>query len=154
MAPVWRYFALYVLWFAGVYVYNYAIKDLQANPMEYQFIRDPISGLRIKISSEHAIIGRWLNEEIGKDKVAMVQALIASVKTSFEPVTLKGQEIDLILSKDEALFEAHALHQDSEDLIAYQDDDLMLEENDLSSGCGFEDFIDLIESWYEFISNR
>ncbi|KAF7777425.1 hypothetical protein PMAN_a2693 [Pseudoalteromonas marina] len=122
--------------------------------MEYQFIRDPISGLRIKISSEHAIIGRWLNEEIGKDKVAMVQALIVSVKTSFEPVTLKGQEIDLILSKDEALFEAHALHQDSEDLIAYQDDDLMLEENDLSSGCGFEDFIDLIESWYEFTSNR
>ncbi len=122
--------------------------------MEYQFIRDPISGLRIKISSEHAIIGRWLNEEIGKDKVAMVQALIVSAKTSFEPVTLKGQEIDLILSKDEALFEAHALHQDSEDLIAYQDDDLMLEENDLSSGCGFEDFIDLIESWAEFTSNR
>ena len=122
--------------------------------MEYQFIRDPISGLRIKISSEHAIIGRWLNEEIGKDKVAMVQAHIVSVKTSFEPVTLKGQEIDLILSKDEALFEAHALHQDSEDLIAYQDDDLMLEENDLSSGCGFEDFIDLIESWAEFTSNR
>ncbi|AUL74044.1 hypothetical protein ATS72_010750 [Pseudoalteromonas sp. 13-15] len=122
--------------------------------MEYQFIRDPISGLRIKISSEHAIIGRWLNEEIGKDKVAMVQALIVSVKTSFEPVTLKGQEIDLILSKDEALFEAHALHQDSEDLIAYQDDDLMLEENDLSSGCGFEDFVDLIESWAEFTSNR
>ena len=151
---MWRYFALYVLWFADVYIYNYAIKDLQANPMEYQFIRDPISGLRIKISSEHAIIGRWLNEEIGKDKVAMVQALIASVKTSFEPVTLKGQEVDLILSKDEALFEAHALHQDSEDLIAYQDDDLMLEENDLSSGCGFEDFIDLIESWYEFTSNR
>ena len=122
--------------------------------MEYQFIRDPISGLRIKISSEHAIIGRWLNEEIGKDKVAMVQALIVSVKKSFEPVTLKGQEIDLILSKDEALFEAHALHQDSEDLIAYQDDDLMLEENDLSSGCGFEDFVDLIESWAEFTSNR
>ncbi|TMP12551.1 hypothetical protein CWC11_00220 [Pseudoalteromonas sp. S3178] len=122
--------------------------------MEYQFIRDPISGLRIKISSEHAIIGRWLNEEIGKDKVAMVQALITSVKTSYEPVTLKGQEIDLILSKDEALFEAHALHQDSEDLVAYQDDDLMLEENGLSSGCGFEDFIDLIESWSEFSGSK
>ncbi|GEB73221.1 MULTISPECIES: YacL family protein [Pseudoalteromonas] len=122
--------------------------------MEYQFIRDPISGLRIKISSEHAIIGRWLNEEIGKDKVAMVQALITSVKTSYEPVTLKGQEIDLILSKDEALFEAHALHQDSEDLVAYQDDDLMLEENGLSSGCGFEDFIDLIESWAEFSGSK
>ncbi|MGB2707803.1 MAG: YacL family protein, partial [Pseudoalteromonas nigrifaciens] len=54
--------------------------------MEYQFIRDPISGLRIKISSEHAIIGRWLNEEIGKDKIAMVQALIASVSSSFEPL--------------------------------------------------------------------
>ncbi|CAM3992120.1 hypothetical protein PMAG_a3338 [Pseudoalteromonas mariniglutinosa NCIMB 1770] len=39
--------------------------------MEYQFIRDPISGLRIKISSEHAVIGRWLNEEIGKEKIAM-----------------------------------------------------------------------------------
>lgn len=122
--------------------------------MEYQFIRDPISGLRIKISSEHALIGRWLNEEIGKEKVAMVQALISSVKTSYEPITLKGQEIDLILSKDEALFEAHALHQDSEDLAAYQDDDLMLEENGLVSGCGFEDFIDLIESWAEFSGSR
>tara|TARA_E500000081_G_C6118992_1_gene346797 strand:+ start:508 stop:876 length:369 start_codon:yes stop_codon:yes gene_type:complete len=122
--------------------------------MEYQFIRDPISGLRIKISSEHALIGRWLNEEIGKEKVATVQALISSVKTSYEPITLKGQEIDLILSKDEALFEAHALHQDSEDLVAYQDDDLMLEENGLVSGCGFEDFIDLIESWAEFSGSR
>jgi len=122
--------------------------------MEYQFIRDPISGLRIKISSEHTIIGRWLNEEIGKDKVAMVQALISSVSSSFEPVTLKGQEIDLILSKDEAIFEAHALHQDNEDLIAYQDDELMLEENDLSSGCGFEDFVDLINSWHEFSTGR
>ncbi|ALQ53462.1 hypothetical protein PI2015_0124 [Pseudoalteromonas issachenkonii] len=122
--------------------------------MEYQFIRDPISGLRIKICSEHAIIGRWLNEEIGKDKVAMVQALISSVSSSFEPVTLKGQEIDLILSKDEALFEAHALHQDNEDILAYQDDELMLEENDLSSGCGFEDFVDLINSWHEFSAGR
>ena len=122
--------------------------------MEYQFIRDPISGLKIKISSEHAIIGRWLNEEIGKDKVAMVLALISSVSSSFEPVTLKGQEIDLILSKDEALFEAHALHQDNEDILAYQDDELMLEENDLSSGCGFEDFVDLINSWHEFSAGR
>ena len=122
--------------------------------MEYQFIRNPISGLRIKISSEHAIIGRWLNEEIGKDKVAMVQALISSVSSSFEPVTLKGQEIDLILSKDEALFEAHALHQDNEDILAYQDDELMLEENDLSSGCGFEDFVDLINSLHEFSAGR
>ncbi|MGB1301986.1 MAG: YacL family protein [Pseudoalteromonas tetraodonis] len=122
--------------------------------MEYQFIRDPISGLRIKISSEHALIGRWLNEEIGKEKVAMVQALISSVSSSFEPLTLKGQEIDLILSKDEALFEAHALHQDNEDILAYQDDELMLEENDLSSGCGFEDFVDLINSWHEFSAGR
>lgn len=118
--------------------------------MEYQFIRDPISGLRIKITSEHALIGRWLNEEIGKDKVAMVQALIASVGSSFEPLKLQGQEIDLLLTKDEALFEAHALHQDSEDLVAYQDDFLMLEENGLCSGCGFEDFVDLINSWQEF----
>ncbi|MBT2153344.1 YacL family protein [Pseudoalteromonas tetraodonis] len=122
--------------------------------MEYQFIRDPISGLRIKISSEHALIGRWLNEEIGKEKVAMVQALISSVSSSFEPLTLKGHEIDLILSKDEALFEAHALHQDNEDILAYQDDELMLEENNLSSGCGFEDFVDLINSWHEFSAGR
>jgi uncharacterized protein len=133
-----------------IWVYNCAINDLQARRMEYQFIRDPISGLRIKITSEHALIGRWLNEEIGKDKVAMVQALIASVSSSFEPLKLQGQEIDLLLTKDEALFEAHALHQDSEDLVAYQDDFLMLEENGLSSGCGFEDFVDLINSWQEF----
>ncbi|MDB2356274.1 YacL family protein [Pseudoalteromonas sp.] len=122
--------------------------------MEYQFIRDPISGLRIKISSEHAVIGRWLNEEVGKDKIAMVQALITSVASSFEPLRLQGQEIDLILNKDEAIFEAHALHQDSEDLVAYQDDELMLEENGLSSGCGFEDFVDLINSWHEFTAGR
>ncbi len=122
--------------------------------MEYQFIRDPISGFRIKISSEHAVIGRWLNEEVGKDKIAMVQALIKAVATSFEPVTLQGQEVDLILNKDEAIFEAHALHQDSEDMLAYQDDELVLEESGLISGCGFEDFVDLIDSWQEFTSGR
>ncbi|MDX1361319.1 MAG: YacL family protein, partial [Pseudoalteromonas tetraodonis] len=28
------------------------------------------------------------------------------------------------------------------------------EENDLSSGCGFEDFVDLINSWHEFSAGR
>ena len=36
----------------------------------------------------------------------------------------------------------------------YQDDDLMLEEEGLCSGCGFEDFVDLIESWQEFTQSR
>ena len=32
--------------------------------MEYQFIRDPITGCRMLISDEHSNIARWFNEQL------------------------------------------------------------------------------------------
>ncbi|KZN59460.1 hypothetical protein N474_07135 [Pseudoalteromonas luteoviolacea CPMOR-2] len=122
--------------------------------MEYQFIKDPIAGFKVRMSQEHALVGRWLNEELPLTEVASFLEQLLGVKHSTEELKLEGKEVRLTLSKDEALFEAHSLFQNDVDLSRYEDDFLELDEDGLSAGCGFEDFEALMQDWYGFIQSR
>ena len=127
--------------------------------MEYEFIRDPDldvvgKGFQVEFSHEHHIVGRWLMEEFGTDLDALQSVFdfmseIQADKTREHFVL--GKEISLKLNRFEALIEANSLHQEEHDLSAYADDALELDENDLSAGCGFEDFLDMLEAWREFV---
>ncbi|PAJ72172.1 hypothetical protein CJF42_22660 [Pseudoalteromonas sp. NBT06-2] len=127
--------------------------------MEYEFIRDPDldvvgKGFQVEFSHEHRIVGRWLIEEFGTDlnelkSVFNFMSAIEAGKITEQFVL--GKEISLKLNRFEALIEANALHQKEHDLSVYADDALELDENDLSAGCGFEDFLDMIEAWRDFV---
>ena len=120
--------------------------------LEYQFIRDPISGYRVKMSDEHALVGRWLNEELPFNEVAEFLRSASTLKDNKTTLVTEGREVRLTLSHEEALFEAHALFHNSDDISQYSDDALELDEHGLVSGCGYEDFIALIEAWLAFIN--
>ncbi|MCF6434820.1 MULTISPECIES: YacL family protein [Pseudoalteromonas] len=119
--------------------------------MEYQFIRDPITGFRVKISDEHMLVGRWLSEELPYDEVMQLVADAKAMHKDSPVIVKEGKEIRFTLSADEALFEAHALFHQADDLSHYADDALELDEHGLLSGCGYEDFIALLEAWNQFI---
>ncbi|MBD1584382.1 YacL family protein [Pseudoalteromonas sp. S16_S37] len=120
--------------------------------MEYQFIKDPIIGFRVKMSDEHMLVGRWLNEELAFEQVAMLLETARDLPNSKQAVVVEGKEIRLTLSHEEALFESHALFHQSDDISMYADDALELDEHGLASGCGYEDFMELLQAWHQFIN--
>ncbi|MBQ4847111.1 YacL family protein [Pseudoalteromonas sp. MMG013] len=122
--------------------------------MEYQFIRDPIAGLKVRISDEQALIARWLNEELDKSEVAELVTR-CHMMTKGQPAWVRlGNEIRFTLNADEALFEAHALFQEGDDISQYADDALELDDHGLVAGCGFEDFVALLMAWQAFIAGK
>ncbi|QTH72677.1 YacL family protein [Pseudoalteromonas xiamenensis] len=123
--------------------------------MEYQFIRDPLFGIRCKMTDEHVLVGRWLSDEIGPERVAEVVKWIELVEREPQTLVDMGSEIRLTLTRQEALLESHALFMDDESLLdAYRDDQLEFDEEGLVAACGFEDFKALIHDFSEFISKR
>ncbi|MBQ4838180.1 YacL family protein [Pseudoalteromonas luteoviolacea] len=122
--------------------------------MEYQFIRDPITGYRVRMSQEHALVGRWLNEELAIADVEQFVQQMDMLGQDQEEIRLEGKEVRLTLSKDEALFEAHTLYQNEVDLSRYEDDFLELDEDGLMAVCGFEDFRALMLDWQAFTQGR
>ncbi|SFD28581.1 YacL family protein [Pseudoalteromonas denitrificans] len=127
--------------------------------MEFEFIRDPDldasgKGFQVDFSHEHRIVGRWLIEEFGIDLDALqnifdVMSDISAGKV--EDKFILGKEVSLRLNRYEALIEANSLHQEEHDLSVFADDALELDDNGLSAGCGFEDFLDMLEAWRDFV---
>ncbi|MFC3032980.1 YacL family protein [Pseudoalteromonas fenneropenaei] len=123
--------------------------------MEYQFIKDPLFGIRVRMSDEHSLIGRWLSDEIGNARLAEVFAWIAKIKQGQDTVVDAGREVRLTLNRDEALFEAHALFfNDDSQLDEYRDDALNFADEGLHAACGFEDFCALLEDFQQFCQGR
>lgn len=119
--------------------------------MEYQFIRDPISGFRVKISDEQALIGRWFNEELPQEKVLELLTACHALDKHTPQLQYQGKEIRFTLDTQEALFEAHNIFHQQDDLQRYADDFLELDEHGTVAACGFEDFVALLQDWSEFI---
>ncbi|BBN80271.1 UPF0231 protein [Pseudoalteromonas sp. A25] len=122
--------------------------------MEYQFIKDPVTGFRVKISDEHMLVGRWLNEELPFEQVNSLLNSAKNLSKAKPALVIEGKETRLTLSHEEALFESHALFHQSDELIRYADDALELDEHGLVSGCGYEDFLELLQAWHQFINRN
>ncbi len=119
--------------------------------MEYQFIREPAYGFRARFNQEHALFGRWLSEEVAKERLSELEACVVEVEKNREEVVFPGREIRLTLSADEALLQEHALFHGDPDLSAFQDDMLMMDESGMMAACGFEDFVAMLVAWRAFV---
>ncbi|EGQ8484584.1 YacL family protein [Vibrio parahaemolyticus] len=121
--------------------------------MEFEFIRNTLMGeYYVKCSMGHEIVGRWLQEEIGKDpaKIAQVEALID--KAFFLPSqehTLTGTEISLMIQGDEVLVQENAL---SHDYDVEMESEFDFYDAESTASCGIEDFVTLIEQWKDFLN--
>ena len=123
--------------------------------MEFEFIRNTLMAeYYVKPSMGHEVLGRWLEEEIGKDKqkIQQVEALLESVIQSplLEHKYL-GCEISLIIQGDEVTVEENVLSH-GESMPEGSEFDYYNSESKAS--CGLDDFISLFEQWKAFLQSR
>lgn len=110
--------------------------------MEFEFIRNTLMGeYYVKCSMGHEIVGRWLQEEIGKDpmKIAQVEKLIEqSFSAPSQEYNLTGTEISLMIQGDEVLVQENALAHEY-DVEMESEFDFYNAES--TASCGIEDFM-------------
>lgn len=99
----------------------------------------------------HEIIGRWLQEEIGKDKQKLNQVMDAIERSRSNMSTetaLLGKEISLSINEDEVTIQENVLGHGEE-----------MEENsefdfyncESTASCGIDDFELLMTNWLDFL---
>lgn len=123
--------------------------------MEFEFIRNTLMGeYYVKSSMGHEIVGRWLQEEIGKDwcKIDQVVQIIQDARLNPQQEhLLEGTEISLSIQGDEVIVQenvlAHGQEMDSESEFDFYD-------SESTASCGLEDFEDLIEQWKIFLTTK
>ena len=120
--------------------------------MEFEFTRNTLMGeYYVKCSMGHEIVGRWLQDEIGKhrESIDRVEQLIAQSKA--EPSKEKkmlGHQISLVILGDEVTVQENVLsHGDELD----EDSEFQFYNSESTAGCGIDDFEVLIERWIDFL---
>ncbi|WP_111978123.1 YacL family protein [Algibacillus agarilyticus] len=121
--------------------------------MEYIFYRDPNTGFKAELNSEHSIFGRWLIDEIGDDKqkMAEVDALITQASQNLMNVQVSvGSEVTLSLNHDEAIVQVNVF-EDAEEEERLLEESLSIDDHLECAGCGFDDFVVFFASWKSFL---
>ena len=120
--------------------------------MEFDFKKDYFSDkATVKLSMGHEAFGTWLEQEgQKKDWVEALLTVIAQLQTKeITEYKLIGDEFALDLNIEEAIIINHSLYQSDSDLE--DANDLNFYDQEIQAECGLEDFLNLIESWLEFI---
>ncbi len=120
--------------------------------MEFDFKKDYFSDkATVKLSMGHEAFGTWLEQE--GQKKSWVEALLTVIgqlqRREMTEYKLVGDEFALDLNTEEAIISNHSLHQSESDLE--DANDLSFYDQEIQAECGLEDFLNLLESWLEFI---
>ncbi|MDN3615091.1 YacL family protein [Vibrio gallaecicus] len=120
--------------------------------MEFEFTRNTLMGeYYVKCSMGHEIIGRWLQEEIGKDKQKLNQVMdaIERSRTNMSTETaLLGKEISLSINEDEVTIQENVLGHGEEMEESSEFDFYNCES---TASCGIDDFELLMTNWLDFL---
>ncbi|MDN3609082.1 YacL family protein [Vibrio ostreicida] len=123
--------------------------------MEFEFIRNTLMGeYYIKSSMGHEIVGRWLQEEIGKDrqKIAQVDALLESAQRSpSEEHTLVGREISVAILENEVVVQENILTHGQ---AIPEESEFDFYDSESTACCGLKDLQHLLEQWQVFLTSR
>jgi len=123
--------------------------------VEYQFSYDEYDRPLADFSMEHQAIGYWLSSEVSnnlslcEEILTVVEQLLAG---RIQQREFSGQQFQLLLSSEEAEVRDQALADEKEYAQDLPDESLELYDEESQAGCGLEDFLELMQSWFEFIS--
>ncbi|MEZ8148581.1 YacL family protein [Enterovibrio norvegicus] len=120
--------------------------------MDYEFRRNTLDdSFHAELSMGHEALGCWLVDELGTD-----HAEIDNVLRNLQDVMQQGGEwnrpgkvFHLQLTQEEALVQANALLEGTDEEMPEQDFHAYEEES--VSLCGPEDLMVLLEAWQDFI---
>lgn len=125
--------------------------------MEYDFLHDAITGnAKAIFSTEHEVMGPWLEVEVGMDASKLTQLLTAIdeiEKGTKNEVLISGSEYSVILDQDDVSIETNSSMNGADTLpIELQDEHVDFDSNNASQ-CGLEDFREVLMAWAKFIKS-
>ncbi|MFT4993565.1 MAG: hypothetical protein ACI965_000585 [Paraglaciecola sp.] len=119
--------------------------------MDYQFIRNEDAQPMAIFSMGAETLGRWISDELGSDQVK-IQALLQVIDTlqrkEMTEYQLQGVEYDIELNHDEIEVRAHELSLSAPEELP---EGTELYDQESITGCGLEDFKQVLLSWQDFI---
>ncbi len=123
--------------------------------MEYDFLHDAITGKATAIfSTEHEVIGPWLEVEIGYDREkfkALLVAIDAVDQGQENEVAITGSEYTVTIDQQDVTIETNVSMNGAEPLSEeLQEQQLDIDSTSVAS-CGLEDFREVMMSWAKFI---
>ncbi len=120
--------------------------------MEFEFRKDFISGeSTVKVSMGHEAFATWLEQQ--GQSVTFIESWISTIdklqKRQQKEFKVRTGDFVLLLEQDEVQITSTSLlhHEESE-----LQEDFNYYDQESMAGCGLEDFLNLLESWLEFIS--
>lgn len=128
--------------------------------MDFKFFTNDQLQLEAKFSMGHEAIGRWLTEELGKNRDAietLLQTIAKIEKNEIQDESIEGKDFVLRLHKDEVEIIALTFIGDACSDFDDQDDipeDTNLYNEEMRSECGLPDFKYAVESWLVFIAQQ
>ncbi|SDH39302.1 hypothetical protein SAMN04488136_14813 [Vibrio xiamenensis] len=120
--------------------------------MDYEFKKNTLDGsYYCAFSMGHEVLGRWLQEEINKDRVKLNEVFDLIEKAKRAPgqsFCLIGTEISLFILHDEVEIKQNAMDGNDDELI---DEDFSIYESESISLCGLHDFELMLNEWHRFV---
>lgn len=120
--------------------------------MDYEFLRDITGRVQVRLSMDHEAIGYWLNVEITGDlaKIAEIEAQMLNLKGSERQWQLNGHEYTLFIDQQEVMVRANQIDFDDNEI----EDGMSYYDNESLAVCGLEDFLLLLNSYRNFMTNH
>jgi uncharacterized protein len=122
--------------------------------MDFEFIKNTLLGeYYAKFSMDHAIIGRWLQDEIGRDrtKIEQIFGLILNAQNDqAKEWLLNGREVSLTICASEVIIQENALSCSNDNEL---EEGFELYDCESSASCGLDDFEAMMQQWQDFIKH-
>ncbi|MEP4888802.1 MAG: YacL family protein [Aliiglaciecola sp.] len=122
--------------------------------MNYQFIRNLRGIPEAQFEMGHEAFSRWFSEELGtnKDKIVEIFSAIDSLeKRQIKEYRSTGLEFDLQMDSDEVEVRSKDLDMQGPDELP---EGTELYDQESVSGCGLEDFKQVLNSWCDFVGGK
>lgn len=119
--------------------------------MDYDFSFDEYDKPIAEFSMGHEAMGSWFSDELGGNQQQIEELLDIIdqlLNSRIQQRQIEGTEFQLRLNKEEAEVRALSLNLDIDEELP---EDTNLYDEELFSGCGLEDFQEVLYSWQEFI---
>lgn len=120
--------------------------------MNYQFTKSYLGVPEAQFEMGNEAFSRWFSEELGVKKTSLTKIFTAIEQLEngkINQFTLTGNEFSLLLDKYEVEVSANELHLNSPDELP---EGTEIYTQELVSGCGLEDFKQVLKSWSDFIA--
>jgi len=121
--------------------------------MDYQFTRNENAQPMAIFSMGAETLGRWISDEVGSDQQkiqALLQVIEKLLRKEMAEFQLQGVEYDLQLNQDEIEVLSHELSLSAPEELP---EGTELYDQESITGCGLEDFKQVLLSWLDFIQS-